>query len=537
MTRPDAQTTGRADWMAARAALAARRLRPLLPLLIAAYGVVFVALLLAGGSLGGRRGAPSDGAKPAVIAEPDTRSIVDEVEMARAAFAQRDSALQRAITELAVRPDSVLPPGPAQQARDSLNLLLTQLDAALDRTVRAPLAASYRALARTTALRSLASARALADSLTLLEDARRALDPVEAPQREFANMIQRVNAVGASLQAIARSRHLTLSHQRDSVISSAMSAAAAGATLPDTGRLRAARDSAARRLSSADSIQATASRVHSVAQTDTATHRQWPRMLGVAPGVVALSGLLSLLVLAFTIAVAVEIRTPTLAHAKEAERLSGLPVIATAHTFRVPRDGRARLQPGVGVDPVRMVYLSLTTHGARERMVCVTGDEATQTVVVAGGLAVSAAAEERATLVMDLSPGAPSAAAYFGWRDEPGFTEAIAGVRLWREVARPIGASEGLNLDVVPAGLSRADAEEAENSDAARRAFREFLEEYDFSVLVAPTQRAVIRAHEVGNAKSLIVVARSAHTKHSTFKATIAAIRETDIAIHGIVLL
>jgi Mrp family chromosome partitioning ATPase len=260
-------------------------------------------------------------------------------------------------------------------------------------------------------------------------------------------------------------------------------------------------------------------------------------MLGAAPGVVALSGLLSLLVLSFTIAVAAEMRTPTLAHAKEAERLTGLPVIASARTFRAPREGRARLQPGVGVDPVRMVYLSLTAHGARERMVCVTGDEATQTVAVAASLAVSAAAEERATLVMDLSPGAPSASAYFGWRDEPGFTEAIAGVRLWREVARPIGASEGLDLDVVPAGLPRADAEETENSDAARRAFREFLEEYDFSVLVAPTLRAVTRAHEVGNARSLIVVARSAHTSHASFKATIAAISKTNIAIHGIVLL
>lgn len=456
--------------------------------------------------------------------------------MARALFAQRDSALQRAIAELTVRPDTALPDGPARQARDSLTLMLTQLDAALDRTVKAPLASSYRALARTTALRSLGSARALADSLTLLEEARRALDPVEAPQREFANMSQRLNAVGASLQAIARARRLTLSQQRDSITLKAMTATMGGAALPDTGRLRAARDSAAQRLAHADSILAQASRLHAADQPDAMPRARWPLILGAAPSVVALSGLLSLLVLSFTIAFAAEMRTPTLAHAKEAERLTGLPVIATAHRFRVPREGRARFQPGVGVDPVRMVYLSLTTHGARERMVCVTGDEATQTVAVAASLAVNAAAEERATLVMDLSLGAPSASSYFGWRDEPGFTEAIAGVRLWREVARPIGASEGLDLDVVPAGLPRADAEETENSAAARHAFREFLEEYDFTVLVAPTMPAVIRAREVGNATSLIVVARSAHTRHSLFKATIAAIRETNIAIHGIVL-
>jgi Mrp family chromosome partitioning ATPase len=525
--------------MAARAALAARRLRSLLPLLVGAYGVAFAALLLAGGSLGGRLGASSRGAEAAAITEPDTLSVSTEVETARAIFAQRDSAFQRGIAELTVRPDTVLSPGPAQQARDSVNLMLMQLDAALDRTAKAPLAASYRALARTPALRTLGSARALADSLALLEEVRRALDPVEAPQREFANMSQRVNAVGASLQAIARSRRLTLSQIRDSITLSAMTAATVGAAHPDTGRLRAARDSAAQRLSQADSIwrQPRETGLHAAVRSDSAFHRRWSRVLGASPGVVALSGLLSLLVLSFTLAVAAEMRTPTLAHAKEAERLTGLPVIASAYRFRVPREGRARLQPGVGVDPMRMVYLSLTAHGARERMVCVTGDEATETVAVAASLAVSAASEERATLVMDLSPGAPSASAYFGWRDEPGFTEAIAGVRLWREVARPIGASEGLDLDVVPAGLPRTDAKETEKSDSARGSFREFLEEYDFAVLVAPTPRAVTRAHEVGNARSLIVVARAAHTRHSSLRATIASIRETNIAIHGIVLL
>ena len=251
----------------------------------------------------------------------------------------------------------------------------------------------------------------------------------------------------------------------------------------------------------------------------------------------ATSALLILSVLGFSLAVVAEAKAPTIAHAREVERLTRLPVLASATAFRVPREGRARLQPGTGVDPFRMVYLSLTASGTRERVVCVTGDDVSLTVAVAGRLAVSAAADEHATLLVDLAPGIPSTSAFFGWREEPGFTEAIAGVRLWREVARPVGASEGLAIDVIPAGGIRQDTTSSVQNEIARREFMAFLEEYDFTVLMAPTAAAVAVASTACGSPPTIVVARTARTRLRALQSSISGLRTAGVTIHGILLI
>jgi len=203
----------------------------------------------------------------------------------------------------------------------------------------------------------------------------------------------------------------------------------------------------------------------------------------------------------------------------------------------VPREGRARLQSGVGVDPFRMVYLALTASGTKERVVCVTGDEVTITVAVACRLAVSAAADERATLLVDLAPGVQGASAFLGWRDEPGFTEAIAGVRLWREVARPIGASEALSLEVIPAGSPRQDTEASVREDSARVEFERFLSEYDVIVLVAPNAVAFNCAMAVCAQPLTIVTAQVARTMLQRLEEDTGRLKASGARVHGILLI
>jgi tyrosine-protein kinase Etk/Wzc len=188
------------------------------------------------------------------------------------------------------------------------------------------------------------------------------------------------------------------------------------------------------------------------------------------------------------------------------------------------------------VDPFRMVYLALTTSGTRERAVCVAGDSPTTVADVAGRLAVSAAADECATLLVDVSPGVSAASAYFGWRAEPGFTEAIAGVRLWREVTRPIGASEGLSIDVIPAGSPRQDTEASVQSESARGEFATFATEYDFTILVAPTTSGVRLAAMVSDRPPTILVVRTARTRLQALRSTLRDFAENGTKIHGIVL-
>lgn len=539
MPRVVSRPTARADWMAARALLATRRLRPVLPFALGAFALVFAALWVVRGPLADRAAAAQRSVGRTKAAERDTAPLVAHVLAAQRRSAQSDSLLRtllfRAETRLAVPVLSV----EAQRERDSLRTVLTQLSAALDRAAKAPLTTSYRVLANTDALLPLAAVHVLVDTLDLLENVRLTLDPAAAPTRDFAELSARANAIGATLQGIGQERQLTLVRQIAVIEATGDRLARRVAASEDTSAARAARDSARRAVTRAESLLRDARQWHAQVQAraDSVAQARAERILGASPFVVATSALLILSVLGFSLAVVAETRVPTIAHAKEVERITGLPVLASASAFRVPREGRARLQPGTGVDPFRMVYLSLTASGTRERVVCVTGDDVARTVAVAGRLAVSAAADERATLLVDLAPGIPSTSAFFGWRDEPGFTEAIAGVRLWREVARPIGASEGLAIDVVPAGGLRQDVTSSVQNEIARSDFVAFVGEYDFTVLVAPTAAAAGVASTVCGSPPTILVARTARTRLRALQSSISGLRTAGVTVHGILLI
>ena len=531
--------TARADWMAARALLATRRLRPVMPFALGAFALVFAALWGVRGPLAERAAAAQRSAGRARAAERDTVPLVANVLAAQRESAHMDSVFRTLLFRAETWNATPVLSAEAQRERDSLRTVLMQLTAALDRAAKAPLTASYRVLASTNALQPLATVRVLVDTLDLLENVRQTLDPAAAPTREFAQLSARANAIGATLQEIGQQRQSTLVRQITVIEASGNGAARRIAGLIDTSTARTARDSARRAVTSAESLLRDARQWHAQVQAhaDSVAQAKAARILGAPSFVVATSALLVLSVLGFSLAVVAETRAPTIAHAREVERITGLPVLASATAFQVPREGRSRLQPGTGVDPFRMVYLSLTASDTRERVVCVTGDDVSRTVAVAGRLAVSAAADERATLLVDLAPGIPSTSAYFGWRDEPGFTEAIAGVRLWREVARPIGASEGLAIDVIPAGGIRQDTTLSVQNEIARREFMAFLGEYDFTVLVAPTAAAVGVASTSCGSPPTIVVARTARTRLRALQSSISGLRAAGVTIHGILLI
>ncbi|MHB8837335.1 MAG: hypothetical protein ACYC7F_00080 [Gemmatimonadaceae bacterium] len=538
MPRAAPNSSERAEWLAARALLASRRLKPLYPVAFAAFAAVFTAVYVARAPLADRAARTQRASLGPLDVEQDTVALRAKVDAARQLLAQRDSALRdyqfRAESRLANPALSA----PAGRERDSLRTVLAQLDAALDRAAKAPLTASYGALAATPALRTLGIVQPLVDTLELLETVRRSLDPAAAPQREFARVSERANAIGAALQAIGHAQRSGLARRIAAIEATAVNSSS-DAIPSDSILLRGARDSASRELAAAEAAwrderlrqQAAHARTDSIAQARAA------RILGASPLIAALSALLLVSALAFTLAVVGEVRRPTLAHAREAERLAGVPVLASADAFRVPKDGRARLQPGTGVDPFRMVYLSLTASGTRHRIVCVTGDDAMLTVAVAGRIAVSAAADERATLVVDMTPGTPSASAYFGWRDEPGFTDAIAGVRLWREVSRPIGASEGLDIEVIPAGAPRSDTAASISNAAARRDLSEHLAEYDFTVLVAPSVLSVEQTVALGLAPPTLLVVRRAKTRLQALSTTIQQLADRQVIINGMIII
>lgn len=536
---PTGSTTpnARADWFAARALLATRRLIPRLPWAVLAFVLVFAGVVIVRGPWAQREAETRRAAALARAAERDTFPLVAAHRRAVAELAARDSVLRVQQTAAAAHgPTPQLSAG-QQQERDSLRALLNTLEGALARAARAPLPASYHALAGVRALRSTSGAQALDDTLTLLDRARQALDPVEAPQSEFARLSQRANAIGQALQAMGQARRTALLRQV-SAIESATPAARDTTVAVDTQTVRLARDHARARVQDADSVLRAARQWHTALQrrADSLAADQMARIIGTSPFAAAFGAMLLVLVFVYAMAVVAEARAPTVAHAREVERLTGLPVLATAQAFVTPREGRARLQSGSAVDPFRMMYLALTASGTRERAVSVTGDDVSSVITAAARLAVSAAADKHATLLLDLAPNGGGTAAYFGARDEPGFSDALAGVRLWREVARPIGASDGMTIDVVPAGAPRQDLDDSVQSTTARAEFDLFASEYDFTVLSAPTEVAANRATKLVPNVPTIVVVRLARSRIKALSELVSSHQESGVRLHGILL-
>lgn len=527
MPRVASSSLSRAEWLAARALLASRRLRPILP---SAIGVALVVLLMAGWwPRAGASGAERMTAEDSVPAEADTVAL-------RAAQARLDAQRRRVDSTIQASSVTDIPSDTGRlsaaerQERDSLLTVRNELDDALDRAAKSPLVTSYRTLARTAALRSLGTVSVLMDTLDLLEEVRRTLDPVAAPQREFAQLSERTHAIGASLQAIGQARRAVLNRRLVT-----LGQTDARSAVDTTALRRAERDSLRLRAAQLDSLLRVARQWHADRgpQATVAPARARAIAVSLLP---ALGALFLAGVAVFTIVLALEARRPTIAHAREVERITGLPVLATIRESHVPSEGRARLQAGQGADPFRMVYLALTVGEPRARTVCVTGTRPEPVAATAGRLAVSAAAEERSTLVMDLTGGSATTAQYFGWKDGPGFSEAIAGVRLWREVATPIGASEGTDIDLVAAGANRADTAEAIALESNRREYLAFLGEHDFTVLAAATTASAALAARVAERPCTIVITEAARTRVSQLRHLLEELVTADVRLSGIVL-
>ena len=250
-----------------------------------------------------------------------------------------------------------------------------------------------------------------------------------------------------------------------------------------------------------------------------------PTLLGAIIGASLIIGLL----LGYALNLAREMARPRLAGAREAERVSGAPMIAEVKppaAFMRANDGDER------IDPYRLVYLSVSPAGARADTLVLTGEDASLVTAIAVRVARAAASDARATLVIDLDTERAPASRYYGVRSEPGFTDAVVGVRLWREVAQSIGANEGLSIDFIPCGALRRDVA----AHARTAEFEEFQREHDFTVVVAPGARAFQRGIALfPHAPCMLCVQREVTTL-STVSMWRARFTESRIGLYGLVM-
>jgi Mrp family chromosome partitioning ATPase len=248
------------------------------------------------------------------------------------------------------------------------------------------------------------------------------------------------------------------------------------------GALAAARDALAQHQRSHDSLTAA---IRSIDTSPRAPAR--PLLTRLVPAAVLLLVLLAGLALRLVTALRTELRAPTLADAAEAERVTGVRALTTVRDALL--DGPARFKPS-GVDPFRMLYLGLTATGTRARTAVVVGADPEITAATGARLAIAAAADHRNTLIVDLDPATIALSRTFRERAEPGLRDVLAGAFTWREVARPVGSSDGLPITLLPAGTERDDVLGGEARAAQLAEFERLRSAYELTLSVTPLASA-----------------------------------------------
>jgi Mrp family chromosome partitioning ATPase len=513
-TNPTPPLVSRAEWLGSRAALAAQRSARFVVATIGIFVLMLVASFIAPAVT---RSRPSE--RAVLELRPDTAVLLREAIGAQQQLARADSQLEVAASALPSPGSSEKLTSVQRRSRDSLRMLATSLDELLDRATKAPLPASFRALAAATALRGDSRTKALNDSLDALDQRRAALGPTTGAERASAEITEQVNDVGGKIREAATRRRARLARTLELF---------ATPVVTDTLAMRAARDSARIALQRAESLLAKARvREIDVPQDDSASATS---SSGRVPPVAMLTAAFVLVLFGrFGWSLASEVRRPRIGSAREAERAAGAAVIATARQPMMTRSGG-------GIDPFRMVYLALTATGTKMRTVAIMGDERGVVATVAARLALAAAGDARATLVVDADAEGSSLGGYYHLLPEPGFTDAVAGVHLWSDVTHAVGASEGLSIDVVVGGAVRRDDPDRTVLEAARAEFARVRGEYDLCVVVAPTALALQRLTALVDTPTTLFCAEPGSTAIAWLANEAAQARAAGAVLHGLVL-
>lgn len=509
----------RSEWLGARAALAGQRSARFAIGAVATFFVVLIAMFF----VSKKSAIARDPAAP--LTRTDTAALLLRADSAHRAAAHADS--QYSATLLASEYLGGEPAGltAAQRAkRDSLQLLAGELDALIARATNAPLPASYRALAAASALHGDTRTARLTDSLDAYERRRAALAPMGGTDLPYADLTTKLNEAGTAIRDAAVRRRSALARTMSDLDGTT------GGTAPpiDTTAPRVARDNARLAAAAIDSALA-AARLGNAAAEKSAVAETVQESRRVPPVALLFAVMVLVVIAGFWFNLSAEINKPTLASPREAERVARAPILAVARDIdRAPRIG--------GIDPFRMLYLGLTATGTRTRTVAVTGDDRAVIATVAGRLALAAAADARATLVVDVDADGSAVAGYYGERPEPGFSDAFAGVHLWREVTRSIGASDGLSIDVIPGGAIRTEEPDRATKNSAREEFARFRAEYDFCVIVAPSETSLVLACSLVEKPVTVDCAEIGRTAIARLESDAAHVRSSGALLHGLAI-
>lgn len=526
----------RGAWFGARAANVLRRSSQLLWVVGVTCGALLALLLLLPRGVVGVR---------SVVGKPlptpvDTTLLLRQVLSSRAALGQVEREIDslRAFAQVLVSA-TAMPSAAAvpNVVRDSLARRVASLSALVQRAASAPLTESYRALGQSPALRADPRVRVLLD--TLLEVARErddlgggvTVDPV------YVALTTRANELGRAIQAIAQDhltrlrRELANSDPAPTVLIDSTPKVALD-TLDVLARLRSEQ-----RNLHAHEQRLRAARLTNAARDSAVREVRGSTQLAQFP-VLVIASLTLALFLAFSMALVDEMRSPRVADVAEAERLTGLRVLAHVRPRAVPseRSRRAadktihdRLDPTA--DHYRMLAWHLTSQWPPDGTVLVVGDSPAVSAAVGANLAAVLAVEARATLLVDTDFATEPVRSLLNLPGSPGLSAVLENKRRWTELLQPVQVGRSRSMDVLPAGARARPLGPAEGQvligeleKASRR--------HDATVVVAPLAQ-LVRSRPCDD---VIVCAIRGVTRLATLARSVAALIDAGARVRGVVL-
>ncbi len=529
------RTAPRAAWFGARARNALKR-----PWRLLAVGSgIFVAVMAAYLFLpAGARGVRNlVGAVP--VERRDTTVLASREQSARLRLAAADSAVAQmrvSTAALLALSDPQFGQPEVRDEGDTSRVIVQALRVLIERADNAPLPASYRALAQSSVLRGDRRVAALVDSMTLIERERDQLGGGATVDPVFVALTTQANEFGRQISAIAKQRLAALEQEQASRAAAAPPVQAPEVTIPDSLPVLAVReaawssyDSARRLLESARAVNATAD---SVAAEERARVQlaPIPAMVG---GAVVLAA-----VFAFLFALLDEMRSPRVADAAEAERLTDLRVLGVARQRTVPAERNRRasdraIPPSLDptFDAYRVLAWHLSSQWPKDGIITVTGDDPMVSATVAANLAAVVANDARVTLLIDADLALEPVRTVLGLPRSQGLAAVLANRRKWSESLIGVPVGRGRTLDILPAG-GRATPLGPAESQALIGELQRAARRQDATIVVAPL--ATVKKYRAGD--DVVVCATLTRTRLSSLARTVATLIDEGARVRGVVL-
>ncbi len=525
------------NWLAARAANVVRR-----TVFLAAVGsgacAAAVAALVAVTRQPRMPRVQAESAGP--LLSVDTALLAAALTAGQRRLAAADSGLDAVRARTRAAP----PPAPVDSLdrirvarRDSLSNELAGLQALVTTAQTAPLPSSYRALAVAPALASSNEVKAMLDSLGEVERERDAMATGGGSDPIFVALTSRLTDLGRAIQSKAEDRIRQLRDQLTGIATAAAERPSAVPAPADTARWIAERDSARAFLETArGDLQrmreraAAEAEARRVASTSAATSHS-PAMLGAA--------LVFLVVLSFAAGLADEIRRPRIADAVDAERATGIRVLATVHARpRAPDRARRATDRSLAlVDPSNEAfsasYLAIVGNAVSTIGLTVASDVPEVAAAVALNVAAIAAEEARSTLIIDAGDR-PGLSVLMGAGDTRGTTDVARGAAEWTDVVASVPVGRGRSVDIVPSGQGTSDPDAicaAIRKDAVRLA-----RHYDALIVLTTPERAASGVAAAMILPDVVLCVRAGHTLVASAAAQVEALELSGAKVLGLIV-